>query len=386
MLSVSLLGDFSILHDEKPVAEIDTPRLQLLMAYLMLHRNAPQPRAHLAFLFWPDTTETQARTNLRYLLHNLRRALPNADSYLNVSTQTLQWQPDNPIALDVADFQTALVQARLASQRIDSAAMRVELERAVALYRGDLLPSCYDDWIIPQREALRQAYLGALEHLVRIAEEQRDYQAAIANAQRLLQHDPVHEVTYLHLIRLHALNGDRASGLRVYHTCMTVLLRELGVEPGSATREAYEQLLSAESRLSPKVPSTTAFSPLVGREREWSQILRAWRAVAMGDGAQVLMLCGEAGIGKTRLVEELVQWIARTSRCCRYKRQNPTGRYRSTVNGRGGQECCASCPDIPLWFPANWAAASFPRFAIRYRRQYNKTGPESGFPCAYIYR
>ena len=90
MLSISLLGDFCIRHDDVPVTDLDTPRLQSLLAYLLLHRDAPQPRAHMAFLFWPDTTEAQARTNLRYLLHHLRRALPNADSYLATSVQTLQ--------------------------------------------------------------------------------------------------------------------------------------------------------------------------------------------------------------------------------------------------------------------------------------------------------
>jgi DNA-binding SARP family transcriptional activator len=311
MLGVSLLGDFSIRHDEAPVTDVDTPRLQSLLAFLMLHRDAPQSRAHLAFLFWPDTTEAQARTNLRYLLHHLRRALPEADTYLVTSVQTLQWRPDAVFALDVADFEAALAQAAQAPQASDSPAAREALERAIALYKGDLLPSCYDDWIIPQREALRQEYLGALERLARLLEEQRDYQAAIRYAQRLLRHDPLHEATYRRLIRLHALDGDRAGALRVYHTCTTVLQRELDVEPSAATREAYEQLLGPESRPSPAVPARTALSPLVGREREWTQMLRAWRAVAAGGEPHVVMLRGEAGIGKTRLAEELHQWASR---------------------------------------------------------------------------
>jgi DNA-binding SARP family transcriptional activator len=71
-------------------------------------------------------------------------------------------------------------------------------------------------------------------------EEQRDYQAGILYAQRLLGMDPLHEATYRRLIQLHALNGDRAGALRVYHTCVTVLQRELNVHPSAATREAYQ--------------------------------------------------------------------------------------------------------------------------------------------------
>lgn len=320
MLNVSLLGDFCIRHNETPVTDVDTPRLQSLLAYLLLHRGSPQPRAHLAFLFWPDTTEAQARTNLRNLLHHLRHALPEAESYIDARVQTLQWRSDTPFFLDVADFETALDQTEQAIRAGNTAAVREVLERAVTLYKGDLLPSCYDDWIIPQREELRRAYLCTSERLVRLLEEQRDYPAAIRYAQRLLQHDPVHEATHRRLIRLHALNGDRAGALRVYHTCTTALRRELDVEPSAATREAYEQLLGAEPRSFPATPAATAFYPLVGRENEWWQMLQVWRAVAGGREPHVVMLCGEAGIGKTRLAEELVQWAARQGITSAYAR------------------------------------------------------------------
>jgi DNA-binding SARP family transcriptional activator len=311
MLSVSLLGDFGIRHDLAPVTDVNTPRLQSLLAYLLLHKDAPQSRARLAFLFWPDTTEAQARTNLRNLLHHLRRALPDAGSYLDTSAQTVQWRPGALVTLDVTDFCAALAQAEQPSQGRERTAVQEALERAVGLYKGDLLPSCYDDWILLPRETLRQAYLNALERLARMLEEQRDYRAAINYAQRMLQHDPLHEATYRNLIRLHAFDDNRADALRVYHTCATVLQRELDVGPSAATRRVYEQLLGAESRPSKPVPATTAYSPLVGREVEWAEMLRAWRTAAAGGEPHVLMLCGEAGIGKSRLVEELLQWADR---------------------------------------------------------------------------
>ena len=63
----------------------------------------------------------------------------------------------------------------------------------------------------------------------------------------------------------------------IYHTCTTILQRELNVEPSKATREAYEQLLGVNTKASPTVPIKAGFSPMVGREWEWSQLLQAWR-------------------------------------------------------------------------------------------------------------
>ena len=88
VLHVQLLGECSLKYDEKPVTGVNTPRLQSLLAYLLLHRDAPQSRSHVAFQFWPDSTEAQAHSNLRTLLHRLRQALPGADQYIAVEGQT----------------------------------------------------------------------------------------------------------------------------------------------------------------------------------------------------------------------------------------------------------------------------------------------------------
>ncbi|HKS70455.1 MAG TPA: hypothetical protein VJQ45_08540, partial [Ktedonobacterales bacterium] len=81
-LQVRLFGTFSLVYSGEQVAGLNSPRPQSLLAYLLLHRDAPQSRQHLAFLFWPDSTDAQARNNLRQTLHALRLALPNADAFL----------------------------------------------------------------------------------------------------------------------------------------------------------------------------------------------------------------------------------------------------------------------------------------------------------------
>src|SRR5215470_482598 len=285
-LHIRLLGDFSLIYADRQMTNLNTMRLQSLLAYLVLHRDVPQQRQHLAFLFWPDTTEAQARNNLRQLLHQLRQAFPPVEQFLAADTHMLHWHPVTPFHLDVAEFEQALRLADAATRRNDQHALQAALEQADSLYRGDFLPGCYDEWILPERERLRQRHLQALEQLLRLFEGQGDTLAAIRYAQRLLGLDPLSEDLYRRLMRLFALNNDRASALHVYHTCVITLQREMGVDPDPATREAYERLMQQEApatRAIVQQPLPAATPTLIGREREWEQLHVAWHGNTDGD-------------------------------------------------------------------------------------------------------
>jgi DNA-binding SARP family transcriptional activator len=314
-LHVHLLGSFRLLYRDEVVKGFDQARLQELLAYLLLHRNVPVPRQQLAFLFWPDSTEEQARTNLRNLWHRLRRALPDSDRFLITDELTVQWRGDDTCWSDVVAFEAGLQRTRSSTSSDEQLAA---LEHAVALYGGELLPGCYSDWLLGERDRLAQAHGAALERLATQCEERRDYARAIGHAQVLLRHDPLHEPAYTQLMRLHALNDDRAAALHIYHTCVTILRRELDVEPSRSTREIYERLLNVKSQPAP-LPQFESAASLVGREAEWALLQRAWREAT--GGARLALISGEAGIGKTRLAEALVEWVGRqgipalTARC-----------------------------------------------------------------------
>jgi DNA-binding SARP family transcriptional activator/tetratricopeptide (TPR) repeat protein len=299
-LRVHLFGGFRLSAGDETIAALQAPRLQSLTAYLLLHRAAPQSRQQIAFRFWPETSDGQAQTNLRQLLHSLRQRLPNAGDYLRLDERTVQWRGDSDYTLDVADFETAL----LAAARRSGAAKIAALEEAASFYTGDLLPGNYDEWLLPLRERLAQRFVAGLEELVLLHEERRNYAAAITHAQRLLRYDPLHEATYRHLMRLCALTGDRAGALRVYHTCVAALERELGVPPSPATRELYEQLLSTHL---PQAAPQGEYHTFVGRQDEWFALQSLWQRVNRGALA-VACIAGEAGLGKTRLAEELLHW------------------------------------------------------------------------------
>ncbi|MCL4835126.1 MAG: AAA family ATPase [Caldilineaceae bacterium] len=311
-LQIQLLNGFALRWADGPVVTISAPRQQELLAYLLLRSGAPQPREQIAFLLWPETTDSQARSNLRRELFRLRSQWPDVERWLVTDTQTLCWLNDDAVALDVADFERALglaQQARLADSNEDEMAA---LQRAVDSYPGPLCPASYAEWILSERERLAQQHIWALERLTELYEFQRRYSEAIQTAQRLLRADPLAESSYRQLMRLYAAAGDRPQALRTYHTCATTLRRELGVDPDFATAALYQRLLSREKAAHPEenrdqMPGRNA---LVGRQREWRQMLALWRQSAAGQ-PHLLLIAGEAGIGKSRLAAELYEWVSR---------------------------------------------------------------------------
>ncbi len=315
-LEINLLGEFKLLIGSVPVASVNTPRLQALLAYLLLHRDAPQPRQHIAFLFWPDSNETQAQSNLRNLLVTLRRLIPALEEYVIIERRTFQWRVDSPFAFDVAQFEDALANAARAAEiggetGASPGAIQA-LRRVDELYTGDLLPSCYDEWIVAPRERLRQGFMGAIERLVAAFAGRGELGEAILYAQRLLRYDPFREENYRRLMRLHLANGDRAGVVSIYRYCEMMLRRELDLEPSPATRELLNR---AEVMLAPVSPDAVG-TPVEGAARGGKQgNIPAWPSVFIGREREVVAvlemlrhtdsrlvtLTGVAGVGKTRL-------------------------------------------------------------------------------------
>jgi DNA-binding SARP family transcriptional activator len=281
-----LLGAMDLRLGERQLSPLDSGRAESLLAYLLLHRDAPQSRQHLAFLLWPDSNERQAQTNLRKVLHNLRRAVPEVERLIEIGPRTLRWRADVPLSLDVVQFERALAAGRL--------------EEAVETYAGELLEGRYDEWVQDERERLAGLYLDALEQLAHRHERAGRWADATRYAERLVAEDPLREESHRLLMRLCQAAGDRARGVRAYHVCAATLERELGIEPSGETRALYESL----GAVAAGAPAARAEASLVGRAGELARLSAAWRAAAAGR-AQLVLVSGEAGVGKTRLVDEL---------------------------------------------------------------------------------
>jgi len=318
-LAVTVLGGFQVtLHSGAPCT-LPTRKAQALLAYLSLEPGRSYTRAALASLLWGERPDPQARKSLRQTVYALRKALPDAgDALLRLEGEGVALNPA-VIEADAPRFE------RLVREGTPEA-----LERAATLYRGDLLhgfslaEAAFEEWLVAARERLRELAIEGLAKLMAHQAASSATERGIQTAVRLLALDPLQEAVHRTLMRLYARQGRQTAALRQYQICVDLLRREVRTEPEPETKQLYQEILQqrregrSEREAGPlsSPPRVKALgsgegldlpvpeTPLIGRDVELGQLRDL--AVQAEDGrGSVVMVLGEAGIGKTRLLAEL---------------------------------------------------------------------------------
>ena len=342
-LRIALLGPPRVERDGAPI-EVDTRKAIALLAYLAMHPER-HGRDAVAGLLWPDYDTEHARGALRRTLSTLNKAV--GPGWLAADRTTVGFARTS-FWLDVAEFEGLLAGRRDHGHPPEDAcpACVAPLAAAAGLHRGDFLAgfslrdsTSFDDWQYFQAERLRRELAGTLERLATAQIGQHHWDDAVDAARRWLALDPLHEPAHRQLMRIYTWSGRRGAALRQFQACQRVLEEELGVEPLEETVAVHEAIQA--SRLPPppdvvarpgggcgqpgaraprrRLPSRfggpqirrggglaavhTPLVPLVGRDQELAALLEAYAQVA-GDG-RLVVIEGEAGIGKTRLADEL---------------------------------------------------------------------------------
>ncbi len=318
-LSVDLLGPLQVSLDGIPITELESTRVRVLLAYLVVEANQPHSRSSLVGLLWPDYSEESARHNLRQALFKLRYIIGDRHtqpSYLLVTRETIQFNRESDYSLDIDQFNEYFFtcEEHLSHCKEDCSVRAARLEEMVKLYRGDFLKQLFlddseefEEWTLVKRESFHQRVLEAHDYLANYYDLHGDYKAAQRHASQQLKLDPWREEAHRQMMRALALDGQRSAALDQFETCRSVLSKELDVDPSEKTRELYDQIrlgtFSKETiKFTYSVPPVTNFpvqlSTFIGREHELDDLGR----LITDPGCRLITLVGTGGIGKTRLV------------------------------------------------------------------------------------
>ncbi|MFN8475615.1 MAG: AAA family ATPase [Anaerolineae bacterium] len=312
-----------------PLVEAGQDRVHLpsvkahaLLYYLAVQPSHPFSRSHLCALLWENSSETEARNSLSTVLTRLRKALPVFP--VAAEGDTLTWRPGDAAWVDTDALRGA-------------GSTLADLRAAADLWRGPFLDgfevrdsSGYDEWLRLTRAEWEGRYLDLLYRLAEQARGLREWPQARDAAQRALAVDLLQERFHRVLMAALYQMGDRAAALAQYRICAETLEAQLGAAPDAETTRLFEEIRAGNlpRAASPPPPRVVASPrtprppdlPLLERQDELNALLSQARRAAQrrpADGGatqrepmgQLVLVEGEAGIGKSRLLAELI-WQA----------------------------------------------------------------------------
>jgi DNA-binding SARP family transcriptional activator len=297
---LSLLGPPTLMSGGTPVVPQPGSKALALLAYLVLEPH-PHSRETLAALLWGESPEQEARASLRQALKQLRTGLGD----LAQGDRRLIELAD-PIECDAEQFR------RRVGQEPALAAV-TEVPRFLEGFSVRNAPR-FEEWAANTRSALMLQYTTALDILAREAMSQWKWREAIELADRWLASDPLSDEAARLAVESRYLAGNRGAALARYAEYRTLLQRETGCEPSRGLLSLVRRVEADTSPSDAPRPVSDewyarapAFAAnLIGRGAEWRQLEQIWHAVARGDG-RVVLLEGEAGVGKSRLAEDFVR-------------------------------------------------------------------------------
>ena len=272
-----------------------------LLAYLTLEPR-PHSREVLADLLWGDSPEPEARASLRQSLKQLRECVGDL-----VQGDRRLVRLGEPVRCDVTDF---LQQA----ERDPAAAAAVDIPRFLAGFSIRHAPQ-FDEWVAQTRSALLQRYFAVLATLAREAMAGRRWREATDRADQWAASDRLSEDAARVAVEARYLAGDRSAALARAADYRALLQREAGCEPSQALLALVRRIESDPSP-APQAPSGDEWyarapsfeASLIGRVAEWNTLVEAWKAASRGE-RKIVLVEGEAGIGKSRLVEDFLRTV-----------------------------------------------------------------------------
>lgn len=322
MLRLTLFSHFRATLDNEPLS-FPTQSVSALVAYLILEQRTPQPRAHVATLLWPDSTEAQGRRNLRQTLLRLRQTVPDTavgDPFILTIHDTLQWNPVYPAEIDVHQFERQMAQAEpfLHTPRDETPYPAIgPLQAALDLYHDNLLlgfgliNDFYAHWLHNWRIKYQRQALTGLARLAECYGRAGQPQRMEKVARRQLAIAPEREEAHHQLMQAYLAQGEYTAALTQYSR-YEQQLEEEGLHPTPTLqqlRQLATELRLGRVTLPAPIPHNLPLeeTPFYGRQAELDDLL-LWLATP---NQRLLTLQGLGGIGKTRLAISAARHLTR---------------------------------------------------------------------------
>jgi DNA-binding SARP family transcriptional activator len=272
-----------------------------LLTYLALEPG-PHTREELAGLLWGESSDSEARASLRQALKHLRGRIGDT-----VRIDRAVVELSGHFVCEVRNFQQKVLQE-------PARAAGTDIPRFLAGFSVRNAPR-FDEWVAETRRELLRLYQHALGTLAREAMGQWRWREAADLAERWLATDPLSDEAVKLVVEALYLAGDRGAALGRFTEYRAALKRETGCEP-SRTLLSLVQRVEADTSSAASLSVTDEWytrapafeTTLIGREKEWDVLAKAWKAVRQGRG-RIVLIEGEAGLGKTRLADEFVRWL-----------------------------------------------------------------------------
>jgi DNA-binding SARP family transcriptional activator len=310
-----------------------TRKTLALLIYLAIETGL-QSREHLSALLWPEANPERSHASLRNTLGHLHAALRQANTepktpFLSVTHNDLGLNPDADVDFDLRRTEAAYTLARAdrSSRTLpDGSTSLPVLQAAAACQRGDFLAGFslgdapeFDDWAAIQREVVQRQLGLILDRLSEIQFARGDFTSATETASQWIALDTFNEIAYRRKMRTHFAAGERGQALETYEACQAVLAAELGIEPEPDTAALAERIRTQPSPVQPRsrrgaprphrLDTSVAFlgNLFTGRISEHQSLVNTYGRASTGQ-SQLVVLRGEAGIGKTRLARKFLTW------------------------------------------------------------------------------
>jgi DNA-binding SARP family transcriptional activator len=314
---VQLCGRLSVELDGVELAgSLRGRQVPLLLAYLVLNRERPVGREELIGALWPQTAPRSQDAAMRTLLSRLRSALGQG---IVTGRDEVGLELPEPAWVDVEAAASEVWRAQRALDTGDARAAWALAQVPLNIASRGLLPGTQAVWLEPRRRELADIRLEALEVIGRAGLSLGGTQLGSVEraARTLIETEPYRESGYVLLMAALEAEGNVAEGLRVFEQLRSLLRDELGTMPSPEAMQAHERLLHPSSPGSapgaarngagvsielPAELSAAAAPQLVGRREEMARLEMWWRTP---EGERVMLLAGDPGIGKTRLLAEI---------------------------------------------------------------------------------